>query len=85
VVRGAMEQKLPSRIWGSIWDERYDGRGNVTEILGFGRIAGQNAAVEKPQAQVRSGGSRRRQTCRCRTREAKWNTCRMTVNFATRF
>jgi succinate dehydrogenase/fumarate reductase flavoprotein subunit len=36
---------------GSIYGERYpNGGGNIAEILGFGRIAGQNAAREKPQA-----------------------------------
>jgi 3-oxosteroid 1-dehydrogenase len=35
---------------GSIYGERYpNGGGNIAENLGFGRIAGQNAANEKPQ------------------------------------
>lgn len=33
---------------GSIWGIAYPGAGNVTECLAFGRIAGRNAAAEKP-------------------------------------
>jgi succinate dehydrogenase/fumarate reductase flavoprotein subunit len=33
---------------GSIWGVNYPGGGNITESLSFGRIAGRNAAAEKP-------------------------------------
>ena len=33
---------------GSIWGFLYEAAGNLTECLAFGRIAGQNAAAEKP-------------------------------------
>ena len=33
---------------GSLWHRNYPGGGNVSEALAFGRIAGRNAAAEKP-------------------------------------
>ena len=33
---------------GSLWNRNYPGAGNVSEALAFGRIAGRNAAAERP-------------------------------------
>jgi len=33
---------------GSLWGLLYEGGGNITECLAFGRVAGRNAAAEKP-------------------------------------
>jgi succinate dehydrogenase/fumarate reductase flavoprotein subunit len=40
---------------GSIWGPLYDGAGNLTECLVFGRIAGQNASRETPRDSWQSG------------------------------
>jgi succinate dehydrogenase/fumarate reductase flavoprotein subunit len=35
---------------GSLWFRNYPGAGNVSEAMAFGRIAGRNAAAERPSA-----------------------------------
>jgi succinate dehydrogenase/fumarate reductase flavoprotein subunit len=35
---------------GSLWHRNYPGAGNVSEALAVGRIAGRNAAAERPLA-----------------------------------
>ncbi|MBI4489854.1 MAG: FAD-binding protein, partial [Deltaproteobacteria bacterium] len=50
-VRGRPIRRLYSAgELGSLWHRNYPGGGNVSEALAFGRIAGRNAAAEKPIA-----------------------------------
>ena len=48
-VRGEPIKRLYSAgELGSLWNRNYPGAGNVSEALAFGRIAGKNAAAERP-------------------------------------